>query len=80
MSAAEHDLFRDELADRRARLRRVGLDTSITAIECPACLSPVFAPADSAGERVDCVGCDARLVTVQTADGVAAVLAPGGAT
>ncbi len=53
--------------------------TSITAIECPACLAPVFAPADSSGERVDCAGCEARLVTLHAADGVTAVLLPDGA-
>jgi hypothetical protein len=100
----DHDLFRDDLAERRrerdrqrepaprwrpalpelARRREsqahhldlinAAIDTSITAIECPACLAPVFAPADSSGERIDCSGCDARLVTVQTTDGVTAVI------
>lgn len=79
------DAFRDELAERRARraakrgqVLHFG-STLITAIECPACLSPVFAPSNSAGERVDCTGCDARLVTVQVDGNVAAILAPGGA-
>lgn len=52
--------------------------TAITVIECPTCLAPCFAPADSAGERLDCIGCDARLVTIQTAEGVAAALVPSG--
>lgn len=51
---------------------RVALDTTITPIECPSCLAPVFVPADSDAERVDCTGCDARLVTARTIDGVTA--------
>jgi hypothetical protein len=39
------------------------LNTSITALACPACNGPCFAPADSHAERVDCVECDARLIT-----------------
>ena len=63
---------------RQVDLVNVALDTTITALECPACLGPVFAPACSSADRIDCVNCDARLVTVQTSDGVAAVLLPGG--
>jgi len=64
--------FRRPTPDHRARhafqarqvdLVNAAIDTSITAIECPACLGPVFATADSQGEIVDCAHCDARLVT-----------------
>jgi len=109
--ADEHDLYRDELAERRrerdrhrepgrwrrpvpdhrarqafqARVVDIANATAITALECPACGGPVFALAGSVDERVDCVNegvdgpCDARLIAIQTAAGVAVVLAPGGA-
>lgn len=63
---------------RQAFQARV-VDTRIVTLECPICRGPVCAPANSHDERIDCVGCDARLVTIRTAEGVAAVLAPGGA-
>lgn len=47
--------------------------TLCTAIACPACGGPCYAPADSDGERIDCAGCDARLVTVQRDGAVAAI-------
>lgn len=59
---------------QQARMLDLAAATAITAIECPACLGPVFAVAGSEGETIDCAGCDARLVTIQTADGVSAVL------
>jgi len=48
---------------RQIDLVNAQLDTSISAMECPACCGPLFAPADSHGERIDCPDCDARLVT-----------------
>lgn len=52
--------------------------TTITPIECPSCLAPCFAPGDSAGERITCTGCGARLVTARTAGGVTAILLRAG--
>lgn len=50
------------------------VDTSIAAIQCPACLGPVFAPGDSDGERIDCLHCEAKLVTYRDIAGVTARL------
>lgn len=55
-----------------ARIAPVAPD-SITAVECPRCLGPVFVPRDSDAERVDCFECDARLVTLQHIEGVTAI-------
>lgn len=64
---------------RQVELVHAALDASITALECPACLAPVFAPGDSAGEHLDCTGCKAQLITHQGTEGVTAILVPGGA-
>jgi len=65
---------------RQVELAHAAVDSSITAMECPACLAPVFAPADSHAERIDCVGCDARLVTHRAIGGeLTAILLPDGA-
>lgn len=100
MRADDHDLFVDDLAQRRRdrdrereprRFRRreverrafnVALDASIAPLECPLCLGPVFAPADSHGERIDCTneGCEARLVTHRAIGGeLTAIALPDGA-
>lgn len=50
-------------------------NSAAIALLCPCCGGPVFAPADSHGERVDCFNCDARLVTQRSAGGVVAVIA-----
>lgn len=77
-----------DLTDRRvfqAHVIDLANATAITALECPACGGPVFALAGSVDERVDCANegvdgpCDARLIAIQTAEGVAVVLMPGGA-
>lgn len=49
--------------------------TSITALECPSCCGPVFAPADSDGETITCTDCAAELVTARVSGGVVALLA-----
>ncbi len=109
MRADDHDIFRDELAERRrerdreheprkfrrptpdhrsrqaAAARRLDVlnaaaDDSLTAIECPLCLGPVFAPVNSHGEQVDCYHCDARLVTHRAIGGeLTALLVKDGA-
>jgi hypothetical protein len=45
------------------------LETTIIGIACPArgCACPVFVPADSNREAVDCNWCDARWITHQDA-------------
>lgn len=53
-----------ELAARRAFYVSIGT-TASESIPCPECRGPVYAPADSDLEQVDCFGCDARLVTAQ---------------
>jgi hypothetical protein len=72
----------DDIATARHRRRveefRAAVDTSITAIQCPACLGPVFAPQDSDGELVDCQACSAHLVTHRDVDGVTAILVEEG--
>lgn len=60
------------------RARRVSVNPPAAVLECPACLSPVFALAGDGGERVDCAGCDARLVTHRSASGeLTAILVEG---
>jgi hypothetical protein len=50
--------------------------TDIVPICCPACNGPVFAPADSHLEDVDCAdpACGARLVTQRSIDGSVSLL------
>lgn len=63
---------------RQIDLVNQALDNSITALECPTCLGPVFATAD--GDRVDCTSCDARLVAHRTLGGeLTAIALPDGA-
>lgn len=50
------------------------VDTSIIALECPGCMAPAFAPADSNGEQLECAGCRAQLLTARTSEGVVALL------
>ncbi len=45
------------------------MNTAIVDLRCPCCRAPVFAPADSDREIIDCTGCAARLVTRQTIEG-----------
>jgi len=49
------------------------VDASSATLICPACRGPVYVPRDSDAERVDCFGCEAKLVTLQGLDGVAIV-------
>jgi hypothetical protein len=58
---------RTQMAFRAAELT---IDTSITAVSCPACSAPCFAPSDSDRERIDCASCDARLITRQSIGGL----------
>ena len=68
-----------DLAGRHAFEVAIG-DTAVTALACPACNGPVFAPGDSDRERIDCSDCDARLVTRRGAEGVELIqLEPDGA-
>lgn len=62
--------IREVVAQRsRARAFQVGIDPELAPAPCPSCNEPVFAHADSDRERVDCSGCDARLVTRLGIDG-----------
>jgi hypothetical protein len=100
MTSDDHDIFRDDLAERRRerdrdrdprRFRRreverrafnVAIECASVPLECPLCVGPVFAPADSHGERIDCAneGCEARLVTHRSIGGeLTALLLPDGA-
>lgn len=77
--------WRRPAPDHRARqafqARQIDLVSACASavFECPSCLGPCFAPAGSNGERIDCAGCDARLVTAQVDGAVTAILAPDGA-
>lgn len=64
---------------RQVELAAAAVGRSITALECPSCCGPLFAPADSVDEQIGCPGCGARLVTAQTREGVVAILRPDGA-
>lgn len=46
---------------------------------CPICSGPVYAPADSDRERVDCPDCNARLTTRRDLDGGVSIVLLGGA-
>jgi hypothetical protein len=56
-----------------AQIRRMD-PTASESVPCPVCRSPVYAPADSNHEQVDCFSCDARLVTRQGIGGLEVVL------
>lgn len=69
-----HRPQRRDLAGRNAVYvgmleRRNELD-GVVELTCPSCSGPVYAPKDSSRDRVDCIGCDARLATRRELDGI----------
>lgn len=57
----------------RRRFARIQLTTEPTQLACPACQGPAFVPADSDHERIDCITCDARLVSRRALDGTISI-------
>lgn len=55
----------------------LGVDPSSVRLSCPRCNGPVYAAGDSAGERLDCATCDARLLTRTDIDGQLSVVDTG---
>ncbi len=64
---------RDRQREPRGQLR-LQVDTAITGVRCPRCGELVYVPRDSNAERVDCVTCDARLVTRRDLEGCASLV------
>lgn len=58
----------------------VAMSSASMRHECPGCGGPVYVTADSNAERVDCVDCNARLVTMRLVDGSVVVVETGGAS